>query len=76
MEEVGEAPMTHYPRATVDNILRRVAGGEALTHVLESNAGFPSKQTWFRWVSKYPELSAQYVASVQLAVANRRYNTK
>jgi hypothetical protein len=70
------APMSHYPKPTIDEVIRRVAGGEALSHVLASNAGFPSKQTWYRWLAESPELSSAYVAAVQQQVARRVYATK
>jgi len=70
------APMSHYPKPTIDEVIRRVAGGEALSHVLASNAGFPSKQTWYRWLAESPDLSAAYVQAVQQQVAGRTYTTR
>lgn len=75
-QENPVVPMRLFPQAVIDEVLRRVAGGECLQHILEGNAGFPSKQTWYRWIASDVELSAKYVASVQRQIASRKYSTK
>ncbi len=74
--DISPVPMKLFPQAVIEEVLRRVSNGESLSFILDGNAGFPTKQTWYRWVSADPALSARYVQAVQRQVARRVYATK
>lgn len=71
MNETAAAPTKTWPPVVIDLILSEIASGRSLVNVLESNASYPSRAIWNKWVSEDRDFSARYVRAVQLGVARR-----
>lgn len=48
-------------------IVERIAEGETLSAICVKGSGMPSRQTFHRWVVRYPELSRAYSAARELS---------
>lgn len=48
-------------------ICERIAEGETLSAICSKGSGMPSRQTFHRWVVRYPELSRAYAAARELS---------
>lgn len=52
-----------YNKDVAESILDKVAQGEPLTRILNSNTDFPPIRTWFSWLQYVPTLRAAYQAA-------------
>ncbi|WP_408118272.1 terminase small subunit-like protein [Caballeronia grimmiae] len=59
-----------FPSVIVDQIITRVAGGEALA-VICDDASMPSRAAVYQWLSEDPLLSKRYTDAVRTAVLAR-----
>lgn len=70
-----DMPLALTPHGLIAVILEQVAAGKSLAAVLDSNAGYPGRSSWYRWISEDADLSARYVKAVQQGVARRHAKT-
>jgi hypothetical protein len=61
----------YYPNHVIDSIIARVGEGEALTSIC-ATPGFPSRISWWRWVTSDPVLAGRYTTALQQGIQRRR----
>jgi hypothetical protein len=64
------SPRSFWPAAVADEILRRIAKGDPLA-VICAEDGFPTRQTFHRWLVEDPLLSSRYADAVRQSVVTR-----
>ncbi|MGX7857449.1 terminase small subunit-like protein [Pseudomonas aeruginosa] len=65
-----ESPVTLWPEATIDELLRRIASGESVADAC-ARPGMPGRSTFFRWLGVDARLAAKYADSVAAQVRAR-----
>jgi hypothetical protein len=59
-----------FPSVIVDQIIEKVEQGKSISEICE-NPAFPSRKTFYNWLTEDPDLYARYVAAVRKQVLSR-----